>query len=80
MSPACPNCILLVTHVVMRESRELASLPTEVTLIPTVVKASGEEKTVSNHGEFVDVPHLYGVLRLDHLLIIFSTKIINYKQ
>ena len=65
----------MVAHVVVGETRELASLPTELALIPTVVEAAGEEKPVHNHRELVDVPHLYGVLCFNHLLqIIFTTK------
>ena len=72
--PACRGGILLVAHVVVRETRKLASLPTEVALIPTVVEAAGKEKPVHNHGELVDVPHLYGVLCFNHLQIIFTIK------
>ena len=41
--PASGGGVLLVAHVVVRESGELAALPAEVALVPTHVQAAEEE-------------------------------------
>ena len=50
----------------MRETRELATLPAEVALVPAHVQGTEEEHAVHNQRELVDVSHLNWVLGLDH--------------
>ena len=49
LPPACCHEVLLAAHVVMRESGQLASLPTEVTLVPGHVQRAEEEQPIGNH-------------------------------
>ena len=77
VSPASTGRVLLVAHVVMRESWKLSSLPTEMTLVPSMVQGSKEEESVCDHRELVDVPQLNWVLGLDHF---YKNNFINYKN
>ena len=67
ISPAGGSGVLLVAHIVVGESGELAPLPAEVALVPTLVQAAEEEQSVGNQRELVDVSQLDGVLGLNHI-------------
>ena len=49
LSPAGRDGVLLVAHVIVRKSGQLATLPAEMTLIPSHVQRAEEEKTIGNH-------------------------------
>ena len=54
--PARGNGVLLVAHVVVGESGQLAALPAEVALVPGHVQRAEEDQPVGNHRELVDIP------------------------
>ena len=65
--PPSPSCrVLLVAHIVVRQTRKFAALPAEVALVPAHVQGTEEEHAVHNQRELVDVSHLNWVLGLDH--------------
>ena len=67
VSPASAGRVLLVAHIVVRHPGQLATLPREVALVPTLVQAAEEEQSVGNQRELVDVSQLDGVLGLNHI-------------
>ena len=58
---------LLVLHVAMGQTGQLAALPAVMRLEPAHVQASEEEHAVEDQRELVNVSQLHGVLGLDHL-------------
>ena len=58
--------VLLVLHVVVVHSRELASLPGEVAHVEGVVQGPEEQHPVCDHRKLVDVPQLHWVLCFHH--------------
>ncbi len=49
VSPAGGAGVLLVAHIVVRQSGELASLPAEMSLVPGHVQGAKEEKAIGDH-------------------------------
>ncbi len=49
VSPARGAGVLLVAHIVVRQSGKLASLPAEMSLVPGHVQGAKEEKAIGDH-------------------------------
>ena len=66
VSPSPGSRVLLVAHIVVRQSWQLSALPAEVALVPAHVQSAKEEHAIADQRELVNVSHLNGVLGLDH--------------
>ena len=77
VSEACRCRILLILHIVVRHSWELATLPREVSDVEGVVEWPEEEHAVCNKRELIDVPQLHRVLCFDHININYNYKFSN---
>ena len=61
--------VLLILHVIVVHSWQLASLPREVADVERMMQRSEEQHPVRDKGELVDVPQLYWILSFDHFNI-----------